>query len=237
MSREVRVIKHDDLDGSLEADETIRFVYEGVRYGIDLCTANADAFRAFIQPYLDAAFEREKLKESLETVAQVPEGRKGTALPDGVRDDIREWLQRNGVEMEMLPTRIIPYEIRSDYYDATGDERVLTPYLNKWREKRERDRIREWAAARGTPCPTGNIPEHIIRSYHKAHGNGRARQLAGLEPAGQKAKDAAIQDPAERKRIRMWARTHGFNLGTKGFIPTEIQEAYAKAHQRNGVAV
>jgi hypothetical protein len=44
----------DDLDGS-EADESIRFAFEGRPLVIDLSKKNADKFRKAIQPFIDAA--------------------------------------------------------------------------------------------------------------------------------------------------------------------------------------
>ena len=53
MAQSTIVYLTDDLDGS-DADETIRFAFDGKSYEIDLNKKNASTLRRALKPYLDA---------------------------------------------------------------------------------------------------------------------------------------------------------------------------------------
>lgn len=53
MAQSTIVYLTDDIDGS-DADETIRFAFDGKSYEIDLSKKNAAALRRAIKPYLEA---------------------------------------------------------------------------------------------------------------------------------------------------------------------------------------
>lgn len=78
----------DDLDGTEIADgegETLQFGLGGTSYEIDLTTANAEALRGVLQPYIDAA-RRVGAKSAPRTRA--------SRTPDAAR--IRTWAAENG---------------------------------------------------------------------------------------------------------------------------------------------
>ena len=55
MAKRIETCRVDDLDGSSEADETIRFTVDGSVYEIDLTARNAAEFRAALNVYGGAA--------------------------------------------------------------------------------------------------------------------------------------------------------------------------------------
>ncbi len=54
MAQKITVALQDDLDGGT-ADETVRFVFGGSEYEIDLSKKNAKAFRAQLAPFIEHA--------------------------------------------------------------------------------------------------------------------------------------------------------------------------------------
>jgi hypothetical protein len=53
MAQRTTVILTDDLTGG-DADETVRFGFDGKAYSIDLSTKNADKLRKLIAPYVES---------------------------------------------------------------------------------------------------------------------------------------------------------------------------------------
>jgi len=105
MSRQVIVIKRDDFDASLEADDTIEIVVDGVMYIIDLTSEHMAEFRGVLDPYLAAAHHKEKASRGRQTAsADHPAGKsrrgivaKERAIPDrALRKAMRSWAQANG---------------------------------------------------------------------------------------------------------------------------------------------
>ncbi|MDP0398706.1 histone-like nucleoid-structuring protein Lsr2 [Tsukamurella strandjordii] len=91
MARKVTVTLTDDLDDTLEAEETIEFSIDGVDYEIDLATKNADKLRKALTPYKDAARRVGGRKK--------PSRAAGTGRPSVDREQtraIREWAKANG---------------------------------------------------------------------------------------------------------------------------------------------
>jgi hypothetical protein len=75
----------DDLTGA-DADETVKFAYEGTAYTIDLSTTNAAKLRKIIAPYADAGAR-------VRAPQRKPSG--PTATRAG-RAQVRAWARRNG---------------------------------------------------------------------------------------------------------------------------------------------
>lgn len=92
----------DDLDGTSDAAETVRFSIDGKKYEIDLTAANAERLRADLAPWIEKA-------------RKVPgKGQRGGRGRNS-RPDVRGWARANGFD---LPDRgRIPDEVR-EAYDA-----------------------------------------------------------------------------------------------------------------------
>lgn len=81
----------DDIDGSVLADgagKTVRFSFDGTAYEIDLSTANAEAMRDALRPYIDAG-----RRVSAAAGGSAPRKR-ASRTPDAAR--IRAWAAENG---------------------------------------------------------------------------------------------------------------------------------------------
>src|SRR6184192_912828 len=121
MAREVIVRLTDDFDRTQVADEIVKFVYEGVQYTLDLTTKNANEFRAYLDPYMEASHEavRVTVTEKVNKAGgQLPTGRKAQLRsPEGeppeVREAIREWANANGHDVQKRG--IVKQEIRDAY--------------------------------------------------------------------------------------------------------------------------
>jgi hypothetical protein len=55
MAQKTVVSVIDDLDGESEAEDTVPFALDGVKYEIDLTSENADDLREIFAPYIAAA--------------------------------------------------------------------------------------------------------------------------------------------------------------------------------------
>ena len=95
------VVIKDDLDHSLDADETIRLTVDGVTYTLDLAAKNADKLRKVLEPWLKAAHDRtksavpDKAKVKAKVKAAKTSGKslRGSASP---RRGLRAWATANG---------------------------------------------------------------------------------------------------------------------------------------------
>lgn len=83
-----QVVVKDDLDHSLDADETIELTIDGVTYTLDLCKANAAKLRTVLKKWLEAAHDQRKVKAAPQ--------KKGDAAQAERRKAIREWGKANG---------------------------------------------------------------------------------------------------------------------------------------------
>lgn len=118
MAREVIIRMTDDFDRSKVADEPVEFEFEGVRYVIDLTAEHADEFRAYMQPYMDHAHEKVKVKRA----SSIPKI-EGETPKD--RAKIRKWAKKQGMQ---VPERgLISREIRAAYAAANGGPVVQGP--------------------------------------------------------------------------------------------------------------
>lgn len=86
----------DDLDGS-EANETIRFGFDGVTYDIDLSAANAQEMRDTLRPFVEHA-RRVARSQTARTAASRTAGTSSVSASQR-RNDLaaaREWLRAQG---------------------------------------------------------------------------------------------------------------------------------------------
>ncbi|TFD53548.1 Lsr2 family protein [Cryobacterium frigoriphilum] len=96
MSQKLVKLFVDDLDGS-EANETIRFGFEGVNYDIDLSAANAQEMRDTMRPFVENA-RRVARAAASRTAASRTAGTRSTSTTQR-RTDLaaaRDWLRAQG---------------------------------------------------------------------------------------------------------------------------------------------
>lgn len=82
----------DDIDGTVLGDgegETIRFSLDGTAYEIDLSSANADALRSAVRPYIDAG-----RRVSAAASGSAAQRKRASRSPETAR--IRAWAAENG---------------------------------------------------------------------------------------------------------------------------------------------
>ena len=93
MAQKVQVILVDDLDGG-EAEESVSFSLDGVSYEIDLSSANAEALRDAIAPWVGHA----RRTGGRAARGRVPaRGRVAAAKAD--LGDVRSWARENGYQV------------------------------------------------------------------------------------------------------------------------------------------
>lgn len=120
MTRKATISILDDHDGS-PADETLVLVFEGVEYTTDLSAANAVSFRSVLRPWLDAAWQKKRLRRSRrKAVSKVPDDKvqqpsNGQAPEDKgpSAQEIRAWAEKNGVAVS--PHGRMPAGVRAAY--------------------------------------------------------------------------------------------------------------------------
>ncbi|MFE5671672.1 Lsr2 family protein [Agromyces sp. NPDC056523] len=96
----------DDIDGS-EAVETVAFIIDGTSYEIDLSADNAGAFRAAVQPYIDAARKTPRRGS----------GRRTSSASTSSKE-IRAWAAEQSID---VPARgRIPADVQERYRAANG---------------------------------------------------------------------------------------------------------------------
>lgn len=95
MAQEYVLVKTDDLDGG-KADETVHFSLDAKNYVIDLTTANAQALREALKPFVAKAREDAPRREA------AGRGAKGKAAPAGRSHDasvVRAWAREHGYQV------------------------------------------------------------------------------------------------------------------------------------------
>lgn len=111
MARKVVYQLIDDLDGTHLPDgqgETVKFGLDGVDYEIDLGTANAEALREFLSPYV---------KTARRVSGRVSRTKLPTAGPKRDLSVVRKWAAANGYEVAdrgRVPQQVL------DAYDAAN---------------------------------------------------------------------------------------------------------------------
>ncbi|MCC3299758.1 histone-like nucleoid-structuring protein Lsr2 [Arthrobacter caoxuetaonis] len=91
MAQKIIVTLQDDLDGS-QADETIRFALEDVRYEIDLNSEHAKEMRDSLAPFIEAA---RKVQAARGPKPGRPAGQRQGPSPS----DVREWAKSQGMKV------------------------------------------------------------------------------------------------------------------------------------------
>ena len=97
MAKQVITLLTDDIDGS-EADRTVEFSIDGVRYTIDLSDKNAGKLRKALDPYLAAATRVGRggaSPRSASSRSAASSGRVGREQNQA----IRAWAAKNGYEV------------------------------------------------------------------------------------------------------------------------------------------
>lgn len=222
MAREVIVRMTDDFDRTQVADEVVKFVYEGVEYTIDLTTKNANEFREYLQPYIEAAHEAVKVTVTVKTnkagtqqgIGRKTQMRSPVGEPSEVRQTLRDWAEQNGFDTQ--PRGIVKDEIRQAYTEATGipvgsNIRLRVDEV----DTSQMDQIEQQEAAASKP--------------RKAE-----------KPAATKA----AKDPKEpnsmgvSQEMREWARENGHKL-SNGYVSVELRRQFeAERHaNQNGALV
>ena len=95
-----RVTLFDDLDESLDADDTITFALEGQSYQIDLNQKNIDKLTALLEPFIAVAERVDRVhpaRSSSNAPKRPSRPRTRTANPE--LEAIRFWAGRNGFEV------------------------------------------------------------------------------------------------------------------------------------------
>lgn len=114
-----QVVVKDDLDHSLDADETVELTFDGVTYRLDLCAKNATKLRLQMKPWLEAAHDRTKVKGAKKAAAAEskprPKKGRGAASP---RRGMRTWLAANG--WEIPSDRSVPIAAVREFDEAHG---------------------------------------------------------------------------------------------------------------------
>lgn len=114
-----QVVVKDDLDHSLDADETIELTVDGKLYRLDLAAKNATKLRLQLKPWLEAAHDSQRVKGAKpKAAAAEPKPRskgRGGASP---RRGMRQWLAANG--WEIPPDRSVPITAVREFDEAHG---------------------------------------------------------------------------------------------------------------------
>jgi hypothetical protein len=92
VAQKVQTLFMDDIDGS-PAEGTVRFALDGAGYEIDLSTGHAQALRAALSPYADAA-RREPTTRRPARSRRKP----GEDGPDSTQ--VRDWARSQGIEIK-----------------------------------------------------------------------------------------------------------------------------------------
>lgn len=100
----------DDLDGG-DANETVRFAYDGVDYTIDLSSKNAAKLRKALDPYVNHGVKTSPGRKA--AAARIEDTTAGRAK-------IREWARKNGWP-ELGDRGRVPAEATTAYRRANGN--------------------------------------------------------------------------------------------------------------------
>jgi hypothetical protein len=93
MAQKVQVILVDDLDGG-EAEESVSFSLDGVTYEIDLSSANAEALREAVAPWVGHA-----RRVSGRAARGRGPGRPRAAAAKADLGEVRQWARENGYQV------------------------------------------------------------------------------------------------------------------------------------------
>lgn len=121
MAQELVTILWDDFNRSVNADETIRFSFDGVDYVIDLTEKNAEKFRKVMAPYVEHGRKEGAVSKPPTKAKSKPRDpvskRQGAGPPGETKEDrmaIRRWARANGFDISDIG------QISQDVRDAYG---------------------------------------------------------------------------------------------------------------------
>ncbi len=110
MAQKIQTLFIDDLDGS-QAEGTVRFGLDGAEYEIDLNTGHAEALRAALARYVDAARRAPGARRPARG------GRRGSA--SGLDStQVRDWAKSQGIDVKDRGR--IPAELIVKFKAASG---------------------------------------------------------------------------------------------------------------------
>ena len=92
MAQKIQTLFIDDLDGST-AESTVRFALDGTSYEIDLSTGHAQALRAALSRYTDAARRATGTRRPARS-RRMP----GESAPDSTQ--VRDWARSQGIDVK-----------------------------------------------------------------------------------------------------------------------------------------
>lgn len=119
MARKVTVTLTDDIDDTLEADETVEFGIDGVNYEIDLAAENAQKLRECIANYVESARKTAGRKRGARPASNTK--KRGAPMDRSQSAAIREWARNSG--MQVNDRGRISQDVVDAYNEAGG--RVL----------------------------------------------------------------------------------------------------------------
>jgi len=112
MVTRTEIILYDDLEyytnqaKEIDAQETVKFAFQGAEYEIDLCDKNVGVLAEFLATYMHAGRRINEPKK----VTPVPKSRKGREATTKRNILIREWAKGEGYNVQnngRIPTAII----------------------------------------------------------------------------------------------------------------------------------
>lgn len=111
MARRTVVTLIDDLDGGT-ADETVNFTIDGKRLTIDLSTANAEALRRILRPYLEAGRRSTRRRPPRRTARATSTARADPVSPRAVR----AWATAHDIPVN--PRGQVPAQLVAQFREA-----------------------------------------------------------------------------------------------------------------------
>jgi hypothetical protein len=105
----------DDIDGG-DADETVKFAFDGVQYEIDLSKKNASKLRNAIAPYQEAGSKVGR--GGVVVGGRAARGRGGATADREQNKAIRAWAKKEGKDISDRGR--IPQEIVDEYHSKAG---------------------------------------------------------------------------------------------------------------------
>jgi hypothetical protein len=92
VAQKIQTLFIDDMDGS-PAEGTVRFALDGTSYEIDLSTGHAQALRAALSPYVDAARPEPGTRRPARS-----RRKPGQDVPDSTQ--VRDWARSQGIDVK-----------------------------------------------------------------------------------------------------------------------------------------
>jgi hypothetical protein len=112
MAQKIQTLFIDDLDGG-EAEGTVRFGLDNAEYEIDLSAQNAEALRAVLARYVEAA-----RRAPGATRRPARTGRRAASANGLNTTEVREWAKAQGIEVKERGR--IPAELVVKFKEAVG---------------------------------------------------------------------------------------------------------------------